>query len=353
VSESIAPELTRPGQAPAFTGISLVIPYFNEGAVISECLEAVSRSWAKLSDDRRGAFELILVDDCSPIPYREEGAARPFSFRTWRMEQNGGAGHARNHGAELARFSHLLFVDADVLLEERTLGYLFDRLSSDPGIKVLQGPYARTPANRDADMFHHYMAVAWYYNTFLITERTVGCLLRTGCVVFDRAYFRGIGGFSNSYPKSGGEEHEIVSRIAPEAIVRDRDFTALHYHDSLPERLRKLFRRGTHYMDTIGRNTHIPLPFKIVSGLKALCALGMTGSLLLALLSPVHGLLAYGALFALCALAEGRMMLFMIRHRSLALAALAVVFTQLEYTAISLGMLFNMVRFGRTPAHAE
>ena len=151
-----------------------MIPYFNEGAVISECLEAVSRSWATLPDDRQAAFEVILVDDCSPVPYRDEHAGRPFSFRTWRMERNGGAGRARNQGAELARFSHVLFVDSDVLLEEGTVRYLFERLSRNPEIKVLQGPYARTPANRDPEMFHHYMAVAWYYATFIATEHTVG-----------------------------------------------------------------------------------------------------------------------------------------------------------------------------------
>lgn len=330
-----------------------MIPYYNEGAVISECLEAMSRSWAKLPEGRKGDFELILVDDCSPVPYRGDSAARPFSFRSWRMERNGGAGRARNKGAELARFSHVLFVDSDVLLEEGTLSYLFERLSGDPGIKVLQGPYARVPANRDPAMFHHYMAVAWYYATYIATEKTVGCLLRTGCVVFDKVYFQGIGGFSNGYPKAGGEEHEIVSRIAPEMIVRDREFTALHYHDGIPERLRKLFRRGTHYMDTIGRNSHIPLSFKVLAGVKALSALGMSGSLLLALYSPVYGLLSYGALFSLCALAEGKMMWFMIKNRSLALAALTVVFMQMEYTAISLGMLFRMVPFTRTPANAE
>jgi glycosyltransferase involved in cell wall biosynthesis len=157
-----------------FTGLSVVIPYFNEGPVIAACLEAVARSWARLPEARRGDFELILVDDASPMPYRTDGGELPFAFRTWRMERNGGPGRARNQGAAVARFSHVLFLDSDVLLEEGTVAWLFERLGRNPEIKVLQGPYARTPANPDAGLFHQYMAVAWYYATYLATERTVG-----------------------------------------------------------------------------------------------------------------------------------------------------------------------------------
>ena len=81
--------------------LSIIIPVFNAGDVLQECLVAIQVSSIPPT-------ELILVDDCSDqpllIPKIEE-----FPVKVFRTERPAGAGGARNLGSEHAQGECLLF----------------------------------------------------------------------------------------------------------------------------------------------------------------------------------------------------------------------------------------------------
>lgn len=101
--------------------ISVIIPAFNVGGYIDECMKGVTNQ--TFTD-----FEVILINDGSaddtPMKCRgwaaADGRIRYFSI------PNGGVAHARNMGIEEARGKYLAFVDPDDRLDLRYLEKLHD-----------------------------------------------------------------------------------------------------------------------------------------------------------------------------------------------------------------------------------
>ena len=90
-------------------GLSIVVPFFNSLGVFPRLYNSI------LNQAPSGlSTELIVVDDCSDDPQKisDYMAMRP-EIRFFRMERNGGPLKARLEGASKARFSHILFFDAD------------------------------------------------------------------------------------------------------------------------------------------------------------------------------------------------------------------------------------------------
>src|SRR5207253_1816034 len=90
------------------TVVSVVIPTFNYGHYIQECLDSLlKQSFAQ--------FEAIIVDDRSTDGTFEmlSGNLPDERFRLHRQERNQGASVARNTGVKLARGEYIVFLDAD------------------------------------------------------------------------------------------------------------------------------------------------------------------------------------------------------------------------------------------------
>ncbi len=325
-----------------FSGISIVIAYYNDESTTPQCLKAIGRAWENLDAMRKSQVEVILVDDHSPRPFKIE--SWDFVFRVHRLENNSGVGFVRNAGSQLARFSHVLFVDSDVLLLPDYLEYAFRRLESEPGIKVIQGPFAKEPANENASMYQRFMALSWYQRSALSTSgQNARRFLSSGCSIFNNAFFKSIGGFVSTYRGSGGEEFEIVSRIPVGAIVNDDKLLCFHYYDDFFTRVKKAFQRGLNYRRTVGSNRNIPLSFKVFSGIKALCSVAMTACMALAFYHVGLAVMVYLALCVLYSLADAKLLIFTLKNGGLAMAAASLVFSQAEYTAIAVAMFLDLL----------
>ncbi|HEU4647595.1 MAG TPA: glycosyltransferase [Gemmatimonadales bacterium] len=140
--------------------VSVITPCYNAAPFVGETLAAVrAQTYAPV--------EHIVVDDGS----RDESwaviaaAGRASPLCAVRLAQNGGASHARNVGATLARGEYLMFLDADDLLAPDTLAALvvavqdsadaiavceWRRLEAAHGKWVCTSPDVPLPA-RDAD----------------------------------------------------------------------------------------------------------------------------------------------------------------------------------------------------------
>ncbi len=105
--------------------VSVVIPHFNQGRVLVECLEAIRAQTYP-------AIETVVVDDASSEADTAEVLDELESqedVRVIRLEENRGPSRARNRGFELCRGRYILPVDADNLLLPDAVERLVEQLS--------------------------------------------------------------------------------------------------------------------------------------------------------------------------------------------------------------------------------
>ena len=89
--------------------ISVIVPVFNSAAYLQECLESILTQTFQ-------SFEVILVDDASTDAswtILSDISRKDSRFSAYRLEQNCGAGPARNFGIKKATGKYCLFCDAD------------------------------------------------------------------------------------------------------------------------------------------------------------------------------------------------------------------------------------------------
>ena len=93
--------------------LSIIIPAYNAGKYLDQCLESIEKS---SSED----FEVVIVDDGSTDETSEvlnAAAHRDARFKVIHQE-NGGVSKARNNGIRNAKGRNIMFLDADDMLKE-------------------------------------------------------------------------------------------------------------------------------------------------------------------------------------------------------------------------------------------
>ena len=114
--------------------ISIVIPCYNYGWLLSETLNSViSQTYS--------AWECIIVDDGSTDSTRlitNGYVSRDDRFH-YVYQSNGGMSAARNNGLRLAKGQYVQFLDADDLLTPRKLELQVAQLDQNPTIDILYG----------------------------------------------------------------------------------------------------------------------------------------------------------------------------------------------------------------------
>jgi glycosyltransferase involved in cell wall biosynthesis len=111
-------------------GISIIIPYFNRANTIERCLRSIGL-------DRGLDIEVIVVDDCSDLPYA--GAGRS-DVQVHRLERNMGPVAARAFGAARATKEFIMFFDSDDELLPDWHARFMAEVEAQPGFEVYGFP---------------------------------------------------------------------------------------------------------------------------------------------------------------------------------------------------------------------
>ena len=191
----MAAEEKNPAGLPS---ISVIVPAFNPGPELAECLEPLRRSpYPRL--------EVLVVDDGSAVPV---AAGEP--FRTVRREENSGPAAARNAGAAAAAGEILLFIDTDVVIGDdclRIAGEFYrDGGRRDRGLTGVQSERVRY-AN-----FSSAYKNLWLRYSFLRAPRESG-LFYTSIAAVPRELFLRLGGFDGGYRTPSLEDTDFGNRI--------------------------------------------------------------------------------------------------------------------------------------------
>jgi GT2 family glycosyltransferase len=240
---------------------SVIIPTYARPARLAACLEALAGL-----DYPRAHYEVIVVDDGSPLPPRSvvrdcAERAGP-SFQLTLVERpHAGPATARNAGAAQARGDFLAFTDDDCQPAANWLTELSARLLDHPDhivggrtINALSGNLFATASQLLVDYLYEQHRTASADTGFFTSNNLA--LARDG--------FQSLGGFDETFPLAAGEDRELCDRwlrgggrlaFSPGAIVhhmhaltlrgfwrqqRNYGRGAYHFH-----RLRARGRQGT------------------------------------------------------------------------------------------------------------
>ncbi len=323
-----------------FDGVSLVIPYYRDRDNARRCLDAIYAAILRLSTADRDLIEVILVDDASPQPF--DYPSSPIPFSAVRLEKNRGAGAARNAGVTRSKFSHLLFVDSDVMLEDNYLRLLFAILRKKE-VCVLQGVTSSVPANDPPALFHHYMAVS----SSLLHRQYCRFFLLTLCMTVNKSFFLKIGGFSENYSGSGGEEYELSVRAwaeTPGPILLEPALVCRHHYPRLLTRAKRVMIRSARFRRSFFFHSGLPWFLTVQPGLRVIFSVLLTFFLLMVFIRPLWAGFFYIFIGALFFVADWDLSARLVRKKSWRLAVVSVFFRQVEYLSVFCGLLLGFIR---------
>jgi glycosyltransferase involved in cell wall biosynthesis len=275
--------------------ISVIIPVFNGGPMLEQCLSAIDSASAP-------EFEVLLVDDGST-----DGMTRPAALRhaarLIALEQQHGPAFARNCGASAARGEIIFFTDADVLLHADALSIALGQLDADPHLSAVFGSYDDQPGHASflsqyRNLYHH-----WVHQNGNVEASTFW----TGCGAIRREVFLEMHGFSVDYRRPSIEDIELGMRLRESGhrIRLEKTMLGKHMkHWTFWNMLRTdIFLRGVPWVELVLRHGRMSSDLNlslgsriatILAGLLALCLLVFPLAGYTAALWPAAALLILG-----------------------------------------------------------
>ena len=210
--------------ADVLPSFSIVIPTYGRPGPLATCLASLTRL-----DYPRDRFEVIVVDDGSPVPL--EAAVAPVRHRldiTLHRQANAGPASARNTGASLARGAFLAFTDDDCTPAPGWLACLAERFRATPRAMIGGRTVNALSHNPFAEASQ---ALISYLSAYENAQPGGIGFVASNNIALPRELFGNVGGFDASYPRAAGEDrafcdawravgHPIL--YAPEAVVHHR-----------------------------------------------------------------------------------------------------------------------------------
>lgn len=165
--------------------LAVIIPVYNGGSTIADCLTALSASTFP-------TFEVIVVDDGSS----DESAAivERFPVQLIRFDRNRGPAAARNAGAAASTAALLFFLDADILVPPAFLAGVVDGMHALPKYSALFCSYTKETVPENVCSRHKNLVHHWTHQTGSVEAATF-C---GGFGVVRREVFLEMGGFDSA-----------------------------------------------------------------------------------------------------------------------------------------------------------
>jgi glycosyltransferase involved in cell wall biosynthesis len=196
--------------------ISVVIPAYNGGQNLDQCLDAVERLAVS-------PCEVIVVDDGSTDGSIQRAAPR--GIRILAAPSRQGPAAARNIGAKAAQGRILFFLDSDVCVHADATGRIQAALS-DPEVDAVIGSYDDDPSSPDFLSQYKNLMHCFVHQTACSEASTFW----SGCGAIRREVFLGLSGFDATYKRPAIEDIELGYRMrqAGGRILLDRDLRVRH-----------------------------------------------------------------------------------------------------------------------------
>lgn len=192
--------------------ISVIIPVYNSADTLQDSLTSVFSSSVK-------PFEVIVVDDSSSDKSTE--IAKHFPVKLISLEKNRGSGYARNVAVENSSGETLLFIDADVMIKENTLGTVIDSFNNDTELDAIIGLFSKEHPHKN--FFSQYKNLYMHF-AFSRICGYVDFLFTSICAIKKEAYLS----FSQTRLKTDDTEAGQRYKAASRKIVLNKTLEVIH-----------------------------------------------------------------------------------------------------------------------------
>ncbi|HEY0876684.1 MAG TPA: glycosyltransferase family A protein [Vicinamibacterales bacterium] len=185
--------------------VSIIVPAFiTSGQQIDLLRETLATVFGQTCD----RFEVILVDDGSPLPVT--AVVEPHPKVTFLRRENGGSALARNAGIAVSRGEYLLFLDADDHLLPVAIETGLERFAQHPECGFIVGPHEEmtfegepvgwtvVPPPAESQVYESLLAFDWY-------------IIPPSSAMFRRSLVGRIGGFRDPW---GADDLDFYLRAA-------------------------------------------------------------------------------------------------------------------------------------------
>lgn len=211
--------------------ISVVIPTFNRGVILDECIRSVLES---ISDED----QIIVVNDFKQTQLIDK-------WRDPRLvvieNPRSGVASARNLGASRARAQALLFIDDDMLINRDAIESCYRMLNEKPE-SVIMSDWIFNPDETErmkGSLFGRFMisigrtslrgwsaGLEWKENDCVLNKGVTSqfLMMRTD-------FFRSIGGYEETFPFAGFEDHDLACKIMSRQHQQLINTRCLIYHN--------------------------------------------------------------------------------------------------------------------------
>ncbi|WP_066361852.1 glycosyltransferase family 2 protein [Herbidospora mongoliensis] len=181
--------------------VSVIIPNYNYGYVLGQCLESVrAQTYPNV--------EIVLVDDCSTDD--SVAVARSMGVEPLSTSRNGGVSVARNLGVEHARGEVLFFLDSDVALAPDAVAEAVALLAADPEVGAVCGNYEAVPLHR-GNLIREYRTLYRHY-WYLVAEGPITGFLPVAIIAVPAAVWAEVGPWTAALTQSEGAD--VGERLA-------------------------------------------------------------------------------------------------------------------------------------------
>jgi glycosyltransferase involved in cell wall biosynthesis len=142
-----------------WSSVSIIVPLYNSERTIEQCAQSILHQTFQPQ-------EVILVDDCSTDLSLQKVAN--FPFKVPRLDKHCGAGGARNAGVQEAKGEIVVFVDADIVLDPRSLENILAHIFQ-PEVDVVSALYTKD-LPETANFFSHFQNILSIYRNLKLSK---------------------------------------------------------------------------------------------------------------------------------------------------------------------------------------
>jgi len=204
---------------------SIIIPCHGQLKLLKRAITSILESFEAFE----GRSELILVDDCSPVPVDTaigELAEHP-RVHIIKLEQNNGPSAARNVGIEASEGDYLLFTDDDVVVARSWVRELTRYLSQAPNKVVGVGGRVLAIGNGLISRYYEYHHIL---DPFTMDNGVVLYLVTCNCA-YRKSAVQEVGGFDEEIIKPGGEDPGLSFKLTAKGYRLHKLNEAVVWHD--------------------------------------------------------------------------------------------------------------------------
>ncbi len=221
--------------------ISVIVPVYNAEKTIKQCLEKIIRECKNLES------EILVIDDASTDTTVK--IIETFeNIKLFKFEINLGVGHARNKGAEEAKYENLCFVDADIRISDGSIKNMLERLEKDDVTGSVSATQDLYNLNKENWSSNFVCLKSCYGVDEIIKEKSFSVCCSEFCVIKKKIFIE-VGKWK-TVTDAGGEEFDIGYKITQlnKKNIKTTSATYSGYWYDLYTRFIRIIQRTSKYI---------------------------------------------------------------------------------------------------------